>query len=162
MRIKTISIGLFLLLAVVTVIADDSKTISWEDSGSFKHVDRSSAHELSRQLLLHHRNRFRIASAPSAASLDAGDVAVVVDNGAVLIPPAGPHLFDLAVPTNITWSPTATGFSVALEGASFDPNIGGVLPLTDDDTENVPLPFSFPFLGSIYGSVFVNSDGRSR
>jgi len=160
MRITTISIGLLVLLAVLTVIADDPKSILWEDTGSFKHIDRSSAHELSRQLLLHHRNRFRIASAPSAASLDAGDVAVIVDNGAILIPPADPHLIDLAVPTNIMWTPTATGFSVALAGASFDPNIGGVLPLSDDDTENVPLPFSFPFLGSTYGSIFVNSDGN--
>jgi hypothetical protein len=34
------------------------------------------------------------------------------------------------------------------------------LTLGDDDTANVNLGFTFPFFGSTYGSVFVNSDGN--
>jgi hypothetical protein len=128
--------------------------------GKAKHVDDSAAHRFSEQLLIHRRNRFRIASAPNATSQDVGDVAVVADNGAILIPPFAGNVFDLAPPTNMVWTPAAAGFAVRFAAASVDPNVGSVLPLGDDDTENVTLPFAFPFLGSSYGSIFVNSDGN--
>jgi hypothetical protein len=160
MRIHPIAVGLGVLVAAVTLGADDLRSILWEDAGPFKHVDDSPAYRFSRQLLLHQRNHVRSMAAPSAASQDVGDVAVVADNGSILIPAAAARPFDLALPTSIVWTPTGGGFGVAFAAASLDSNVGATLPLGDDDSENVLLPFSFPFLGSSYSGVFVNSDGN--
>ena len=157
---RLLAIGLAALFVSATWAADESKSILFEDTGPFKHVDETSAHRLSRQMLLHERNRIRLASAPNAVSQDVGDIAVIADNGAILIQPRPASPFDLPLPTNLTFTPTATGFNVAFAAASLDPGIGGALPLGDDDTENVPLGFAFPFLGASYASIFVNSDGN--
>jgi len=160
MQLKPIVVGCGVLLVAVTLSADDPKSLLWQDTGPFKHVDDSPAHRFSQQLLLHHRNRLRIASAPSALSADVGDVSVLVDNGAIVFPAAPQNPFDLSLPTSIVWMPTAGGFAVSFGAASLDPNVGSVLPLTDDDTERVTLPFSFPLFGSNYADIFVNSDGN--
>lgn len=47
----------------------------------------------------------------------------------------------------------------ALSGLSFFPTPPTPLPLGDDDFVEVPLPFSFPFCGTSYSSVFVGSNG---
>lgn len=158
MRRGAVILGLGVLVAAATLGADDLKSILWDSP--VKHVDDSPSHRFSKQLLVHQRNRIRAASAPHAVSENVGDISVVVDNGSVVIPAADPNLFDLTLPTNIVWTPAAGGFSVAFAAPGFDSNVGGALPLDDDDTENVPLPFSFPFLGTGYSSIFVNSDGN--
>lgn len=158
MRRGSFVMALGVLAAAATLGAGDARSILWD--GPFKHVDDNPAHRFSRQLLVHQRNRLRAASTPLAISEDVGNISVIVDNGSIVIPPADPHLFDLTLPTNIVWTPTAGGFAVAFGAASFDSNVGSALPLDDDDTENVALPFSFPFLGSGYSSIFVNSDGN--
>ena len=87
-------------------------------------------------------------------------MAVIVDNGAIIIQPRPAHPFDLPVPTNLTFTPANGSFAVAFAAAAADPTVGGDLGLGDDDTAEVALPFSFPFLGNDYGSIFVNSDGN--
>ena len=157
---RLLAFGLAALFVSATWAADQSKSILFEDTGPFKHVDETSAHRLSRQMLLHERNRIRLASAPNAVSQDVGDIAVIADNGAILIQPRPASPVDLPLPTNLTFTPTATGFNVAFAAASLDPAVGSPLPLGDDDTESVPLGFGFPFLGASYASIFVNSDGN--
>ena len=48
-------------------------------------------------------------------------------------------------------------FKVVL--AAVETNLGTRLNLLDDDSASVPLGFAFPFLGTTYTSVFVNSNG---
>ena len=92
--------------------------------------------------------------------MDVGDVAVIVDNGAILIPPQLANLFDLTLPTNITFMPGMDQFGVAFAAGVLDPVIGGSLGLGDDATVNVPLGFTFNFLGVGYTDIWVNSDGN--
>lgn len=161
MRLRPLTVGLVVLASVAAWAADVPKSILWEDSGPFKEIDSNSAHRLSRQILLHQRNRLRLASAATAASTDVGDIAVIADNGAIVIPAKAPNPIDLTLPTNVVFTPTATGFGVGFAPATFDPGVGSALPLSDDDSEEVALgSFSFPFLGQSYASIFVNTDGN--
>ncbi|MGH3130161.1 MAG: hypothetical protein ACRDNX_05035, partial [Gaiellaceae bacterium] len=109
--------------------ADEPKSINWEETGPFRHVDGTGPHTTSQQLLLAQRAR-RIASSGVPVSQDVGNVAVVVDNGKIFVQPKPGNPFDLMTPTNIEWTRVdADTFSAAFAPASFDPTIGGALSL---------------------------------
>ncbi len=158
---KSFVTGLCLLLGAALAFGNEEpKSIPWEETGPFKHVDGTGPHRTSHELLQHHRNQARLASASDAVSQDVGDVAVIVDNGAILIPPRPANPFDLPTPARITFTPTSGGFSVASASGSPAPANGTLLPLGDDDTTEIAIGFGFSFLGVTYTSVFVNSDGN--
>jgi hypothetical protein len=160
MRARPFGVALTAVLASATLVAKDPSFFLVGNSGPFKRIDTSPSHERSRQLLTLQRNRARAAAAPAAQSQDIGDVAVIVDNGAILVPPSAGHPFDLTAPSAIVFTPSTSGFSVAAIQVPFDPNVGAPLALGDDDTTQVPLGFAVPFLGASYTSVWVNSDGN--
>ena len=164
MKKSTLIILLALLLvASMTFGNDGSHVILPQNPGPFKRIDRSGLENTHAELLRHQRNMARRTQAASGAvSQDVGDVAVVVDNGSIIIQPQQANPFDLALPTNITFNPTAGGFAVTFAAPSVDPVIGSALSLGDDDTTEVSFGgmFSFPFLGNSYSSIFVNSDGN--
>lgn len=63
----------------------------------------------------------------------------------------------------LTFQPVGAGYRYTLGSASYDEAAaasGVRLPLGDDDTRLVALPFDFRFFGQTYQSVFVNSDGN--
>jgi hypothetical protein len=153
-------VATLLLAGSVALAKDEPKSIRWEETGTFKHVDGTGPHRTSHEILKHLRNQARLAAAPSAVSQDVGDVAVIVDNGAIIIPPQPANPFDLPVPVNIRFAPNAGGFDVSFAAAALDSGVGPALPQGDDTTVEVPLGFSFPFLGASYSSIFVNSDGN--
>lgn len=130
----------------------------------FDHHDASGPYRKSQELVRHARNVARLAGTPSAAaqSADIGDVAVIVDNGQILIPPRPANPFDLAEPSSLSFVPSgADAVAVSAGNIAFDNTIGAALPLGDDDAEEVPLGgFNFPYLGNSYASVFVGSDGH--
>lgn len=149
-----------LLMTPLSFGHDEPKSIPFDGTGPFKHVDGSGPHRDSSVLLEHHRNRARAANASAAVSEDVGDVAVVVDNGAIIRQPFPANPIDLSF-RNITFTPTAGGFNVGPSAATgLDPAVGGALPQGDDTTVEVALGFSFPFVGNSYSSMFVNSDGN--
>ena len=162
MKKSTLIILLALLLVASMAFGNDgSQVILPQNTEPFKRVDRSGLENTHAELLRHQRNMARRTQAASGAvSQDVGDVAVVVDNGSIIIQPQQANPIDLALPTNITFNPTAGGFAVAFAAPSVDPVIGSELSLGDDDTTEVPFGFSFPFLGNSYSSIFVNSDGN--
>lgn len=164
---RRILLGFTAVLAVVVMSqlaaypAGIPKSIPWEETGPFKHVDDSDPHRFSHQLLLHQRSSRLAPFASDAVSEDVGDIAVIVDNGKIFIQPRPGNPFDLTTPTNIRWTRVdADTFTAAFVAASFDATIGPPLPLSDDDTEPVAIPFTFPFLGASYSTIHVNSDGN--
>jgi len=99
-----------------------------------------------------------VRSAQNAASLDfdAGDIAVLVDAGDLVL---AQSLFDLSG-AGLRLVPANGGWSLARIDAPPLAVTGDPLDLGDDDTRQVTLPFAFPFFGKTYSSVFVNSDGN--
>ena len=77
--------------------------------------------------------------------VDVGNVAVIVNDGTIVTPPRVDAPIDLAVPLDLAFSPTGGGFDVAFAPASTDAS-PGPLPLSDDDTHEVALPFASPSL----------------
>jgi hypothetical protein len=134
MRARPFGVALTAALASATLVANSPSSFLVGNSGPFKRIDTTLSHERSRQLLIHQRNRARAAAAPVAQSEDIGDVAVIVDNGAILVPPTAGHPFDLTAPAAIVFTPSTGGFNVAAIQVPFDPNVGAPLALGDDDT----------------------------
>src|SRR6188474_2954130 len=112
MRVLPLAIGAVALLASVGLLADDPKLVLLQDTRCPKRLDHSPRYTRSQQLLIHHRNRHRAAAAQPAVSQDVGDVAVIVDNGAIIVPPATLNAFDLDS-QSLLFTPSSGGFSVA-------------------------------------------------
>ncbi|MBI3896444.1 MAG: hypothetical protein HY313_10995 [Acidobacteria bacterium] len=103
---------------------------------------------------------------PSAPAVDVGDVAVLPDDGTLVIPV---NFFDLDHRT-LTFQPAIAGFTVSAGPLIFDSEAAanGFLlnPLSnpgnigDDGTREVSLGFSFSYFGQSYTQVFINSDGN--
>jgi uncharacterized protein (TIGR03437 family) len=102
--------------------------------------------------------RARVAS----AAQDVGNIAVLDAGGGVVI---ARNQFDLDRRT-LSFLPTsaaASGYRYQLGDPSYDDaaaSAGATLPIGDDDSRAVPLPFSFRFFGVAYSGIFVNSDGN--
>jgi hypothetical protein len=98
-------------------------------------------------------------SAVSGATQDVNNIAVMEDDGTI-ITEANP--FDLAGRA-LTFAPNGAGaYTVSRHDGTVNQNFGTKLPLTDDDFRQVAFQsgFKFPFFGTTYNSVFVNSDGN--
>lgn len=167
--IKSICLFTASIMAVSIVnAAPKEKTIPFVDSGPFQHVDGSGPHRDSMNILAQARAAHITASATAPASRDVGDVAVIVDDGTLIIPPQAPNLFDIPAGTTISFSPGAGDFSVSSAAVGIVPDPGGSsLSLTDDSAAPVEAVDSgtflgFPFFGTTYGTdeIFVGSDGH--
>ena len=96
-------------------------------------------------------------TAPRAtASRDIDDIAVIEDDGTLIL---RPNAFDLAG-VGLRFEPTSAGYDLTPGDASFRPIVGRELALGDDDTAPQTLGFSFPYYGRRFSSLFVNSDGN--
>lgn len=176
MRSRLMALVFFVVLPVVVGAtghdAKEPKSILWAETGPFRHVDGTGPHMTSHQLLLDHRARSLPVSSSEPISQDVGDVAVIVDNGRIFIPPSPANPFDLAVPSGLRFDPGATtnSFTVTATTPPIDPSFGPNLGLSDDDAEPVEAADSgtfnggagFPYLGNSYttNQIFVGSDGH--
>lgn len=101
-------------------------------------------------------DRHAEAGAP-VSSVDIGAIAVLQDEGDLLVPP---NPLDLRG-TGVRFTPDAGGgYDARVTDASFRAALGTRLTLEDDDTERVDVPFAFPFYGQTRTAAFVNSDGN--
>ncbi|HLE62705.1 MAG TPA: hypothetical protein VI750_06190, partial [Pyrinomonadaceae bacterium] len=87
MKKSTLIILVALLLVASMAFGNDgSQVILPRNTEPFKRVDRSGLENTHAELLRHQRNMARRTQVASAAvSQDVGDVAVVVDNGSIII-----------------------------------------------------------------------------
>ena len=99
-------------------------------------------------------------SAAAGATQDVGQIAVIEDDGSIV---TTQNPFDLPSLT-LRLSPTGPGGSYLLSQRqeTIGSNFGTAINLTDDDSREIAFTgnFRFPFFGTTYLSVFINSDGN--
>src|SRR6266404_3450859 len=126
--------------------------------------DRSDVTRVSR-VLAEAAQRKKSAAAlalrrPNLASTDVGNIAVIQDDGTLVVPV---NLFNLANRSFLFTPFAGGGYTVTSLAAQFDTasaQAGQQITLADDDFHLVALGFVFPYFGQTYSSVFLNSDGN--
>lgn len=96
-------------------------------------------------------------AAPPTAAVDVGEVAVLQDQGDLILPA---NRFDLRS-AGLRFSRNGSGgYDVIRITAAFRGTLGSRFTLADDDSRSATLPFPFPFYGRAQTAAFVNSDGN--
>lgn len=94
---------------------------------------------------------------PAATSEDEGQIAVLRDDGDLVLPA---NAYDLRS-TAVTFARNGVGgFDVKRSDRTFQSAVGDKVALDDDDSAAFPLPFAFPFYSGRYSDLFINSDGN--
>lgn len=88
-----------------------------------------------------------------------GNVGVAIDNAGRMIRVR--NLVDLeeGFSMQFKFKKRLGGYQIK-QGGSFSDEIGDELPLTDDDSIRIDLPFKIKIFGERYNAIFVNSDGN--
>ena len=94
---------------------------------------------------------------PAATSQDIGDIAVLRDEGDLILPANTYDLKGLGIRFARNGS---GGYDATRIDGAFRTAIGTRLTLTDDDTRRADVSFSFPFYSGTERTAFVNSDGN--
>jgi hypothetical protein len=90
-------------------------------------------------------------------AVDIGEIAVIQDEGDII---AAPNAYDLrSLGLRFTRN-GAGGYDVRRIDGAFRNSPGNRVTLTDDDSTQVNVPFSFSFYGRTQTTAFVNSDGN--
>jgi hypothetical protein len=132
-----------------------SSTSRASASGGLGHDDRDPRDFLALHALPREGGVSARATGSSAAR--SGDIAVVSDDGTVIV---GANPFDLGGAA-LRFEPNGQGgYDVRRATGGLRGDLGRRLKLADDDTSQEPLAFSFPFYGAARASAFVNSDGN--
>jgi len=95
--------------------------------------------------------------APASTAEDIGQIAVVRDEGDLVVAANPYDLRSIAVAFARNGS---GGYDVRRSDRSFQSTVGEKIPLGDDDSARVTLPFTFPFYAGRYAEAFINSDGN--
>jgi len=93
----------------------------------------------------------------STRAADVGDVAVVQDEGDIILPP---NTYDLKTLGLRFARNAAGGYNVTRIEGLFRASLGTRLTLSDDDSSQQNVPFTFSFYGKAETTAFVNSDGN--
>jgi hypothetical protein len=98
-----------------------------------------------------------LGAGPDAATEDIGDVAVLQDEGDLVLRPNQLDIRNIG----LRWTRNgAGGYDVRKIDAAFRQNLGSRFTLEDDDSEPAGLRFNFSFYGRAHSQAFVNSDGN--
>jgi hypothetical protein len=91
------------------------------------------------------------------SSIDMGEIAVIQDEGDLIESPNNYDLRNLGLRFTRNGS---GGYDVRRIDGTFRTTLGTRLTLTDDDSRQVNVPFTFNFFGKGQTTAFVNSDGN--
>ena len=123
-------------------------------------LDGSSRYRVLDALWIHQQQAARAADRPAARSVsdaDVGDIAVIQDQGDIILPP---NAFDLTGAGLRFTRNSGGGYDAQRIDGSFRQTLGRRLTLGDDDSIQVNVPFSFNFYNAQRSVAFVNSDGN--
>lgn len=131
-------------------------------SSKFGQIDPSPRWRVLESLWIHQQTVERRAEVSTlgpraATSSDVGDIAVIRDEGDVIVPA---NTFDLKGQGLRFSRNTSGGYDVRQTDGTFRSAIGNRMTLTDDDTVRADVAFSFPFFSTNERTAFVNSDGN--
>ncbi|MEO6235836.1 MAG: hypothetical protein ABIQ52_02490 [Vicinamibacterales bacterium] len=93
---------------------------------------------------------------PAPVAEDIGEIAVIQDTGDLVLPL---NPFDVRS-TGLRFTRNGSSYTLSKIDGTFRSALGTRITLTDDDSTQVNIPFSFPFYGSGHTAAFVNSDGN--
>lgn len=143
-----------------TVAPLDRTTGGRKDAG---HIDGSTRWRVLEDIWIHsqaesrRRAERRVDATPPVDAQDVGAIAVLQDEGDLLVPP---NPLDLRN-TGLRFVPNGEGgYDVRPVDAAFRGTLGMSLTLADDDTRQIEVPFPFQFYGQRQTAAFVNSDGN--
>jgi hypothetical protein len=141
--------------AALTSISAQPKPASTDD----RRTRRGRAYEelWKHQAAIARRRSAPASIAPAASAEDIGQVAVVRDEGDLVLPA---NAFDLRALAVAFARNGSGGYDARRSDRQFQTAVGEKIPLGDDDSARVALPFTFPFYAGRYSDVFVNSDGN--
>jgi hypothetical protein len=103
------------------------------------------------------RGRLLMQEQARALLPDAGNIALVEDDGTIV---SAPNRFDLQGKAILFVPASPTAFQVTVRPETFTAGTGTRVLLSDDDSKSVPLAAAFTFFGQRYSSVNLNSDGN--
>ncbi len=95
--------------------------------------------------------------APAATAEDIGQIAVMRDEGDLILPP---NAFDLRSTGWLFARNGSGGYDIRRSDRAFQSSVGEKVPLGDDASARLALPFTFPFYAGRYTEAFLNSDGN--
>ena len=141
--------------AALTTLSSVAKPVSDDD----RRTRRGRVYE---ELWKHQASAGRLAAAaatvaPAATADDIGQIAVIRDEGDLILPA---HPYDLrAIGVAFTRNGSG-GYDARRSDRAFQSAVGDKIALGDDESASVTLPFTFPYYAGRYTTAFVNSDGN--
>jgi hypothetical protein len=123
-------------------------------------LDGSSRYRVLDALWIHQQQALRVGERPTArnvAAADVGEIAVVQDQGDIILPP---NAFDLGGSGLRFTRNGGGGYDAQRIDGTFRQTLGRRLTLNDDDSIQVNVPFTFSFYNAPHTVAFVNSDGN--
>jgi hypothetical protein len=95
-------------------------------------------------------------TSPAPVAEDVGEIAVIQDTGDLILPL---NAYDVRS-MGLRFTRSGASYTLSKIDGNFRSNLGTRVTLTDDDSAQVNIPFSFPFYGAAQTAAFVNSDGN--
>lgn len=153
MKLRIFLVVLFAVASVDVNAKTDEKRWCGTKSGTTQTEYLLQKHERHRKEVVSHARSVR------HLNTDVGEIAVIEGSPSTIVEP---NSFDLKGKKIFFDELSANNYRLRVKGGAVAGTQGSPIDLNDDDSLQVNFTsgFSFPFFGTTYSSVFVNSDGN--